>query len=140
MNRVLLVPASLAIAGLLGGCSFAARSPEMYRDDTATVLKSKSDTIRACYDDVLKGTPGASGKVTVKFDVEPEQGTITNVTVDAPNTTAPAPVSECVTKNIAGLSLTPPDANKGLGSWVYEFKAPPPPAPAAAAAKTAPKG
>ena len=124
MKTTLLLASSIA----LGACSFAARSPEMYRDDTAKALATKQEAIRACYDGVLKSNPGAAGMVTVKFDVETEQGRISNVTVDKARTTAPDQVSECVTRSIDGLTLAPPDARKGEGSWTYEFQAPPPPA------------
>lgn len=119
----------LAIPLALGACSFAARSPEMYRDDTGKALAAKQNEIRACYDAVLKANPGAAGTVTVKFDVETEQGKIQNVTVDKTKTTAPDNVSECVTRNIEGLTLAPPDARKGEGMWTYEFQAPPAPTP-----------
>ena len=117
----LLIPASLA---MLAGCSFAARSPDMYRDDTKAALQAKNADILACYDGVLKATPGAHGKVTINFDVETEHGTVTNVKVDAANTTAPAPVSECVTKAVTGVAINPPDQRLGQGTWVYEFNAP----------------
>lgn len=123
MKTTLVIAASLAA---LTGCSFAARSPEMYRNDTTTVLQTKSEEIRACYDGVLKGQPGVGGTVTVKFDVETEQGKIVNVQVDKGASTAPDAVSECVTKNIAGLQVAPPDARKGEATYVYEFTAPPP--------------
>jgi hypothetical protein len=130
MKSVLLF---VGTASLITGCGFAARSPEMYRDDTKVVLETKNNDIRACYDGVLKSTPGAAGKVTVKFDVETEQGKIVNVAVDKANTTAPDPVAECVTKNITGLGIAPPDARLGQGTFVWEFSAPPPAAPAAPA-------
>lgn len=120
MKTTLLI-ASLAT---MTGCGFAARSPEMFRDDTKTVLETKNNDIRACYDGVLKGTPGVGGKVTIKFDIETEAGKLVNVTVDKANTTAPDAVSECVTKNVAGLSIAPPDKRKGEGTWVYEFNQP----------------
>ena len=117
-----LAPSSLTVSG----CGFAARSPDMYRDDTKAVLETKNNDIRACYDGVLKSTPGVGGKVTVKFDVENEQGKITNVTVDKANTTAPDAVSACVTKSIAGLGITPPDARLGDATFTWEFAAPAP--------------
>jgi hypothetical protein len=123
MKTLLLIAGS---AVLLSGCSFAARSPEMYRDDTKAVLETKNNDIRACYDGVLKATPGVGGKVTVKFEVETEQGKIVNVAVDKPNTTAPDPVAECVTKSINGLGLTPPDKRVGQATFVWEFAAPAP--------------
>jgi hypothetical protein len=133
MKTTLLIAASLAT---LAGCSAAVRSPEMYRDDTSKVLESKQGEIRACYDAVLKGTPGVSGKVTVNFDVETEGGKIQNVTVDKANTTAPDAVGDCVKKSIEGLAISPPDARLGKATYVYEFSAPPPPAPAAPPAKS----
>ena len=115
-----------AITVLSTGCGFAARSPEMYRDDTKAVLDTKSNDIRACYDGVLKATPGVGGKVTVKFEVETEQGKIVNVAVDKPNTTAPDPVAECVTKSITGLGISPPDKRVGQATFTWEFSAPAP--------------
>lgn len=120
------------------GCSFAARSPDMYRDDTKAILETKNNDIRACYDGVLKGTPGVQGKVTVKFNVETEAGKFTNIAVDPANTTAPAAVSDCVVKSINGLAITPPDKHEGEATFVWEFSAPAAPAPAAPAA-AAPK-
>ncbi len=113
----------LAGLGVLGGCSFAARSPEMYRDETGVVLATKNDAIRACYDGVLKTTPGAEGSVTINFEVETSAGKIINVSVD-PTSTAPAPVQACVTQNLDGLALTPPDQRRALGRWTYLFSAP----------------
>jgi hypothetical protein len=118
---IVIVAASLATLFTAGGCSFAARSPEMYRDDTKAVLDTKSNDIRACYDGVLKNTPTAAGRVTVNFDVEAEQGKITNVVVNKQQTTAPDPLAECVTQSINGLSITPPDKRLGQATFVWEF-------------------
>jgi hypothetical protein len=112
---------------VLAGCAVGARSPDAYRDDTKKVLDTKNADIRACYDQVLKEDPSAHGTVTVKFDVETDQGAIGNVSVDATHTTAPAPVAECVTKSLPGLTIAPPDARTGAATWVYEFSAPPAP-------------
>lgn len=118
---------SLLMATLLvtmTGCSFAARSPEMYRDDTKAVLSTKNEEIRACYNGILKEDPKAGGKVTLKFDVETEEGRIVNVEVDQANTTAAEPVAACVAKSVEGLGLTPPDARKGEATWTWELSAP----------------
>lgn len=119
--------ATLVFAVLLAtmtGCSFAARSPEMYRDDTKSVLATKNEEIRACYNGILKSDENAAGKVTLKFEVETEEGKIVNVEVDKANTTASDTVAECVANNVAGLGLTPPDARKGEATWTWEFSAP----------------
>ena len=113
-----------ASLSFLAGCSFAARSPEMYRDDTQKVLESKHAEIRACYDQVLKGSPGTGGKVTVKFDVAEDTGKIQNVNVDPATTTAPPAIGECVKKNIEGLVLTPPDQRLGQATFEYDFTQP----------------
>ncbi len=124
MNNKLL---SIVAFAALTGCGFAARSPEMYRDDTQKVLETKNGEIKACYDGVLKGQPGVGGKVTVKFEIEEDTGKIKNVNVDQPNTNAPPPVSECVKKSIEGLAINPPDARLGQAAFVYEFSQPPAP-------------
>ena len=121
MKTIVLSLASLAVVLGASGCGFAARSPEMYRDDTKAVLDTKSNDIRACYDGILKINQTVAGRVTLKFDVENEQGKITNVQVDKANTTAPQELTDCVTKSIVGLGLTPPDARLGQGSFTWEF-------------------
>jgi hypothetical protein len=127
MNNKLL---SLVAVAALTGCGFAARSPEMYRDDTQKVLETKNADIKACYDGILKGQPGVGGKVTVKFEVEEDTGKIKNVTVDQPSSNAPPAVGECVKKSLEGLAINPPDARLGQAAFVYEFSQPPaPPAP-----------
>lgn len=136
MKTALLISASLAS---LVGCSVAARSPNDYRDQTQAILETKNNDIRACYDEVLKGSPTAAGKVTVTFTVpssgDPGEGTVTDVQIDKANTTAPDAVADCVAKSITGVgTLNPPDQRTGKASFAYEFTAPP------AAAAAAPNG
>lgn len=124
--------ALVSLAALAVGCSGALRSPEMYRDDTAKVFETKTGDMKACYDDVLKATPGAGGTVTVKFTWSSEDGTLKDTVVDPAASTAPAEVQGCVTKALTGLTLDPKDAKDGLGSWTFDFHAPPPAAAPAA--------
>jgi hypothetical protein len=114
----------LVLCSLAGACSVAVRSPQMYRDDTQKVLQSKAPQIHACYDDVLKGTPGVGGKVAVKFDVETEAGKFVNVRVDPAQSSAPAPVQKCVTDALQGLALAPPDSKTGDATFLYDFQPP----------------
>lgn len=123
MKTNLVIFASLVA---LTGCGAAVRSPDMYRDDTQAAFAKKSDAMRACYDAVVKATPGAQGQVAISFDVETDQGKVTNVAVLPGKTTAPPAVADCVTKNIADVGLTPPDGNKGEATWVFDFVAPAP--------------
>lgn len=120
---------ALSCAALLAGCGFA-RTPEAYRDDTGAVLAPRNDAIRACYDAVIKSDPTSGGRVTVKFVVDDEKGKLGDVRVDKAHTTAPDVVTECVIANInAGLELSPVDANKGEGTWLYDFTPPEPVGP-----------
>lgn len=122
----------VSLAAMAVGCSGAVRSPEMYRDDTAKVFESKAGEMKACYDAVLKGSPNVGGTVTVKFTWSSEDGTLKDTAVDPANSTAPAPVQECVTKSLTGLTIAPVDAKDGLGSWTFDFHAPAAPAAPAA--------
>jgi hypothetical protein len=127
MNTIRLPLLSFAL--LLGGCSFAARSPDMYRDDTRAVLETKNEQIKICYDEVLKGNKDAQGKVTVKFTVAKDTGAFSNVAVDPAGTTAPAELSTCVLNALQGLALTPGDKSEGQATFIYEFTAATPPTP-----------
>lgn len=129
-TTLLIATALVGLSSFATGCAY--RDAKMWQDDTTKALVTKNNEIKACYDGVLKGSPGAGGRVTVTFDVETEEGKIVNVKVDEANTTAPAPVAECVTKNIGGLTVPPPDKRTGQATFVYEFSggaAGPTPAP-----------
>lgn len=130
----------LALVSLLAlattACGAAIRSPEMYRDDTAKVFESKTGDMKACYDDVLKGKPGAGGTVTVKFTWSSEDGTLKDTAVDPAGSSAPAEIQACVTKALTGLTIDPKDAKDGQGSWKFDFHAPPPAAAPPAAPPT----
>jgi len=125
----------LALASTAVGCGFAARSPEMYRDDTAKVLATRSAEMKACYDGILKADAKAAGTVTIRFDVQEDTGKIVNVKVDEPGSSASAPVRDCVVNALQALQIKPPDARLGKATFVYEFQAgPQPAAPPAGAA------
>ena len=117
------LPISLVVALFAPCVACTVRSADVYARDTGAVLATRNDAIRACYDGVLKATPEAKGTVTVKFDVETEGGGIAHVAVDPTGTTAPAPVADCVTHNLTGLAIAPPDSKEGKGTWVYDFAA-----------------
>ena len=120
------------IAGIsLAGCSFAARSPDMYRDDTQALLATRDAQVKACYDQALATNKEQQGRVTVKFLVEHDTGKVINVAADPAGTTAPEPLTKCVVDSLQGLVLNPPDKRDGDASYVWEFVVGPPPAPAA---------
>ena len=119
---------SWSLAGLgalvftLGGCSasFYARSPEDYKSATRALLESKQSSFTSCYEGVLTGTPDAAGTVAVKFVVEEKTGKITSPAA-LPESTAPAPLQQCVVQGLDGLVLDPPDQRKGLATMTFDF-------------------
>jgi hypothetical protein len=122
----------LVLTAGVAGCSFAARSPDMYRDDTAALLETRSAALKACYDEALKTTPDLQGRVTVRFTVEPDTGNLTNVAPDPAGTTAPETLTKCVVDSLQGLVLAPADKQAGNATFVYDFTVAAPPAPEAA--------
>lgn len=120
-----LMAGALATAAACGG---TARGLEAYRNDTSTLLETRSAQLQRCYGDALKTDPGLGGTVTVQFVVENKTGAITRPEVDRSKSTASPVLGDCVVKAIDGLTLAPPDRNEGRATFVYEFK--PSPAPA----------
>ena len=118
---------ALALPLSIGACSGNARSPEAYRDDTAALLETANEAVRACYDEVLKRQPGVQGTVAVRFKVMEESGRLVDVTVDPSATTAPPQVALCVTEQVDGLVLMPADVREGQATFTWLFKAPPAP-------------
>lgn len=114
------------LSAAVAGCSFAARSPEMYRDDTAALLETRSAQIKSCYDEALKASPDLQGRVTVRFVVEADTGNITSIEPDPAGTTAPEPLARCVVDSLQGLVLSPPDKRVGNAAFVYDFTVTPP--------------
>ncbi|MGC4092215.1 MAG: AgmX/PglI C-terminal domain-containing protein [Polyangiaceae bacterium] len=122
----------LSLVAGLAGCSFAARSPDMYRDDTQNLLGTKNVEVKACYDEALKTNKELQGKVTIKLLVEHDTGKVTNVAADPAGTTAPEQLTKCVVDSLQGLVLAPPDKRDGDATFVYDFTVGAPPAPAPA--------
>jgi hypothetical protein len=114
MKTTLLL--ALSIAALGSGCGL--RSAEYYRDDVQKVLESKTPDIKSCYDRALAGDKTAAGPVTVRFSVAEDTGAIQNPTVVGD---ANPKLQECVTTNLEGLALNPPDVNPGDGTFTWEF-------------------
>lgn len=116
MNKIVTALLLTAAATAVSGCGL--RSAEFYRDDVQKVLESKSGDIKSCYDKALEGNKTLSGDVSVKFNVAEESGIISNATVVGDSDAA---LQECVTSNIDGLKLDPPDVNPGMGTFTWSF-------------------
>lgn len=139
MNKPILLTASV-LALCSAACSFHARGPDQYRDDTRALLESKTPEIKACYDGMLQTQQSVAGTVRVKFKVQEETGKIVEVEVDPAGTTAPPELAQCVVRSIDGLVLQPPDENPGIASFSWEFQAEPVAAPPPAEPAPAPAG
>lgn len=132
LNKIALTSLTCLLVGSLG-CSFMARGPEDYRNDTASLLETKRGEIKGCYDRALEADASVGGKVVLNFTVEQKTGTIKDVAV-APGTTAPEQLSQCVVTAVQDLKLTPEDQRDGLATFTWEFKANQPAAAGAPAA------
>ena len=102
------------------GCSFIARGPKRYEEDTRKLLESNNSSLKQCYDALLKNDQSAQGTVVVKFDVTEESGAITGAEVV--DGSAPQGLKDCVVKSIDGLKLAPADARLGKATYTYEFE------------------
>lgn len=132
---------SLTLTAIALAACGAGRSPEAFRDDTQKLFEEQKAPITACYATTLGKNPEAKGLVTVNFLIENDTGKVKKVKVDKDRTTAPASLQKCVTESIADMTLAPPDAQDGKGTFSWDFNAKPapvPPAPAEAAPTAAP--
>jgi hypothetical protein len=111
----------VALLAVTLGTGCAARSADMFRDDTQKLVDARQPDMKACYDAALKTDPKAAGTVKVNFVWEKSTGKLLNPTVDPAGTTAPASVHTCVTKAMEGLVLNPADNREGQGSWTFTF-------------------
>jgi hypothetical protein len=129
MKKALSIVLCTAAAGTLA-CSFHARSPEQYRDDTRALLETRNADVKRCYDEALVRDATAAGVVALRFTVSKETGAVVKAEIDPAGTTAPEQLGQCVVGAVQGLTLQPPDERDGLASFVFEFRINPPPAPA----------
>jgi hypothetical protein len=116
----------LAASAVLPGCSCLARDAETYRADTRTVLETRNDALKTCYDEALKADPAVSGDVVVTFKVEKKTGKLMDAAADPARTTAPSALSDCIVKSLDGLTLAPVDQRQGDATFSWSFKANPP--------------
>jgi hypothetical protein len=126
MNRSTIVGFALpllASAGLIG-CGAHARTPDEYRDATASVLATRSDQVRSCYDAAYKADPSSQGTVTVQFTVEKDTGKFVGAQVVSG--TAPDALKQCILRSFDGAVLAPGDGQDGDATFEWEFVPPKP--------------
>ena len=92
-----------------------------HRADARSVVETRNDTIKECYDAALEADEKAAGTVVVNFIVEKKTGTIMNPSVDE-SSTAPEGLSQCIVKGLEGLSLEPEDQREGQASFTWNFE------------------
>jgi hypothetical protein len=113
----------LIASAVVPGCTCLARDAETYRAETRTLLETKNQAIKDCYDQALVADPVLDGQVTVKFKVEKKTGKILDTTVDKERTKAPESLSKCIVDAVDGLTLDPVDQRDGLATFSWTFKA-----------------
>ena len=116
---------SALVVGLLAAtsaCTFYARGPEQYRDDTQVVLETRGDQIKECYDVALTTNDTVKGDVVVNFTVEKKTGKFMSMQLDETKTTAPKELADCIINSIDGLMLEPQDQRDGLATFTWSLK------------------
>ena len=71
-----------------------------------SVMRGARGGFRACYDRTLRESPMIAGRVAVQFTIT-TQGRVTGLVI-AENTTAAAPLAECILRRIRGLVFPAP--------------------------------
>jgi hypothetical protein len=115
----------LIASAVVPGCTCLARDAETYRAETRTLLETKNQAIKDCYDQALVADPVLDGQVTVKFKVEKKTGKIMDTAIDPERTKAPEALSQCIVRAVDGLTLDPVDQRDGLATFSWTFKANP---------------
>jgi hypothetical protein len=116
------IVAALLAATMGVGCNI--RDARTFINDTQNITAPRQEAIRGCHTEVLKTNPTAQGLVVVNFTWKKDTGAMENLVVVPGQTTAPAELQTCVTKNLAGLVLAPPDKQDGAITWSYSFTVP----------------
>lgn len=124
MRTLILSTLFVTASALSSGC--AARDADTYRTDTRSLLETRNDSIKGCYDVALTTDPNVSGDVVVNLVVEKKTGKIMNTKIDPSRTTAPDALGNCIVEAIDGLTLDPYDQREGQATFIWSFKANPP--------------
>jgi TonB family protein len=83
------------------------QEPGRRREDIQTIVMSRRDEARACYDKGLKDHPGIEGDLTVKFVIDPT-GAVTDASVDSSKSTINEPgVGACIVDIIKKIKFAP---------------------------------
>ena len=110
------------LLGLLGltGCSIASVSdPKVDRDSIRSVVREHFGEVEKCYLKAIEERPGASGKVVVTWEINPEGAVVSKAIKEAdPKITA---IEPCLLTTIQGWSFPKLDKDSGTVSVNYPF-------------------
>jgi hypothetical protein len=97
-------------------------------EDLQTIIGSRRDQARACYDAALKTHPGIEGNLDVKFTIDPK-GNVTEVSVDEGKSDIHEPsVAACIATVLKGIKFA--ESSKGFETRAhYPFNFHPKPGP-----------
>ncbi len=96
-----------------GHSSEPGRRPE----DIATIIKSRRDEARKCYDDALKAHPGIEGDLDIRWKVDPK-GVVTEIAADdAKSQIHEASVSNCIIAIIKKIKFA--ESQKGFETTMH---------------------
>ena len=112
--------ARISLAAVALAACTTSRSAKQYRDDTHSLLESRSTPLQACYEKALATTPQLEGNVTIHFVVEKRTGRFKDPTFST-EPTPPQSLVFCVLEALDGLQLDPADAKEGRATFVYQF-------------------
>ncbi|MBK8265871.1 MAG: hypothetical protein IPK80_31650 [Nannocystis sp.] len=116
----------IALSAVAPGCSCVARDADTYRKDTRSLVETRNQAIKDCYDVALVTDPSTAGDVVINFEVEKKTGKIISPSIDPQRTTAPEGLGKCIVDAIDGLELDPVDRRAGQASFTWTFRANPP--------------
>lgn len=124
-HRAPHLPASLSAMCLLSlsACSFAARSGDIYREDTRRLLDTRTPQLQQCYEAVRESEKSADGQVTAKFIVAADTGAVQGAEIVDSQTSAPPSLQQCVLTSLQGLQLIPGDQREGQATFTWNFSA-----------------
>jgi outer membrane biosynthesis protein TonB len=100
----------------------SANEPGRSVKDIQTIIASRRDDARACYDKGLEGHPGIEGDLTIKWKITPE-GNVTDAEVDSTKSQILEPtVGQCIIDIIKKIKFAPsPKGFESRANYPFNF-------------------
>lgn len=114
--------ATLVVSPALSGCTAWMRDADFYAEELEALVETRTESVELCYDRYLEAeAEDAKGEVVVEFEVAEKTGALEKVSVVSADAPAPSGLAECVTAELDGLALDPPDANRAQATFTWNF-------------------